>query len=65
MRLHPCHKGHRFRPAGWNLDQYLDIRSVTRLHVVAVDETGKQVVFQRNDKITSWIHMGASPEPLS
>lgn len=61
MRLLPCHSGHRFRLPSWNNWQFVDIKLVARSHMVCVDENGKEQIVDRNDMVTDWIHMGATP----
>lgn len=63
MRLHPSHKGHRFRLPHWNPYQYLDILMVGRAIIVTRDETGKEYIFDRDDMNTDWMHVGPSPTP--
>lgn len=64
MRLLPCHKGHRFKAPHWSKGQYLDIRFVGRSHVVAIDEAGKELIFDRDDMNVDWLHLGATPHPF-
>lgn len=61
MRLHPCHSGHRFRLPHWLPYQFIDIKLVGRATVVAIEESGKEILFDRDDLNVEWIHMGASP----
>lgn len=61
MRLLPCHSGHRFRLPHWQLYQYVDIKLVGRATVVALEESGKELIFNRDDMELDWIHLGATP----
>lgn len=61
MRLQTCHSGHRFRLPHWPPYQFIDVKLVGRSTVVAQEETGKEILFDRDDMNVDWIHMGATP----
>lgn len=63
MRLQACHKGHRFRLPHWPPYQFIDIRLVGHAHIVAVEETGQELIFDRDDLELDWLHLGATPHP--
>ncbi len=58
MKLHPNHNGQRMRKKHWSHGQYFIIKVVGRSTVVANDETGKEIIFERDEMDNDWEILG-------
>lgn len=63
MRLLPRHKGRRFRLPHHYPYQFITVQFVGPLHVLALDEFGRPILFDRDDRNRAWIPLGPSPHP--
>lgn len=54
MRLHPAMKDCRVRRPWWGPGMFYLIKQVGKTQIVAIDEAGQELVFNRNDDDRDW-----------
>lgn len=55
MRLHPALEESRVRKSYWPVGQFYLVRHVGRTMIVVNDETGKEIIFNRDDSDSDWV----------